>query len=103
MDASDYGHRAFLRRAASKSSSLAARSVRRADKVRENYGLVGLLRWSDLSAHSFGCVFHGLGRVLNDAAPSSNHERCLNNSTRRIPTDALNVDPVNDPSSWAEK
>jgi hypothetical protein len=27
----------------------------------------------------------------------------LNNSTRRIPTDTLDADPVNDPSSWAEK
>jgi hypothetical protein len=28
---------------------------------------------------------------------------CLNNSTRRIPTDTLDVDPVNDPPSRAEK
>jgi hypothetical protein len=35
--------------------------------------------------------------------PKTDLAGCLNNSTRRTPTDTLAVDPVNDPSSRAEK
>src|SRR6267142_515350 len=35
--------------------------------------------------------------------PKTDLAGCLNNSTRRIPTDTLDVDPVNDPPSRAEK
>jgi len=35
--------------------------------------------------------------------PKTDLAGCLNNSTHRIPTDTLDVDPVNDPSSRAEK
>jgi|SRR5215469_2273163 len=56
---------AFLRRALTQSSNHAAWGFDRADGEREDYGLDGLLRWTDLTAHRFGCALRGMGRTLN--------------------------------------
>src|SRR5215831_1294979 len=41
----------------------------RTDGEREDYGLDGLLRWTDLTAHRFGCALRGMGRTLNGCGP----------------------------------
>ena len=68
MDTSSYVDRAFLRRTHTKGSSHGTRGLHRADRQREDYRLGGLLRRTDLTAHSPGCAFHGMGRTLNGGA-----------------------------------
>src|SRR5258708_37811951 len=65
MDTSSYVDSAFLRRTHTKGSSHGTRGLHRADRQREHYRLVGLLRRTELPACSLGLVFHGMGRVLN--------------------------------------
>jgi hypothetical protein len=55
------GDRAFLRRTHTKGPSLAAWGFHRADRRRQDYGLVRLLRRTGVPAHSLGVVFHGMG------------------------------------------
>src|SRR5215468_6194496 len=69
MDTSSHVGRAFLRRALTQSSNHAAWGFHRADGEREDYGLDGLLRWTDLTAHRFGCALRGMGRTLNGCGP----------------------------------
>jgi len=69
-----------------------------------------MISLAPIPAHHFGGVkASGYGRELGAPGgagtyqPKTDLAGCLNNSTRRIPTDALDVDPVNDSSSRAEK
>src|SRR6516225_9873765 len=55
----------FLRRALTQGSNLAAWGFHRADGEREDYGLDGLLRRTDLATYRFGCALRGMGRTLN--------------------------------------
>src|SRR5258707_3950998 len=64
MDISSHVNRAFLRGTLTKGSSLVPRDLHRADRQRQDYRLGGLLRRIDLSTHSVGFVFLGMGRTL---------------------------------------
>ena len=68
MDTSSYVNRAFLRRTLAKGSSLGTRGFHCADRQRQDYRLGGLLRRTGLPARSFGFVFHGMGRTVNESA-----------------------------------
>jgi steroid delta-isomerase-like uncharacterized protein len=48
---------------------ISARGFHRADREREDYGLGGLLRRDDFTAHRFGCPVLGMGRTLNVCGP----------------------------------
>ena len=64
MDSSIYLDGALLRSPLTKASSLAARSLDRANSQWENHEPGGLLRRTNFPPHSPGFVFHRMGRTV---------------------------------------